>query len=121
MTFMIVDDNAQMRRLIRSFLPEGHQVVECADGAEALAGYQKHPPDWVTMDIKMPVMDGITATSRILASFPQARIVMVTEFTNDGLREAAREAGARHYVLKEDLSPLGSLICERANFENSED
>ena len=115
MTFMIVDDNAQMRRLIRSFLPEGHRIVECVDGAEAIAGYQSHRPDWVTMDLKMPVVDGIAATAQIKAAFPQARIIMVTEFTNDGLREAARKAGARDYVLKEDLSPLGPLMSEPLN------
>jgi DNA-binding NarL/FixJ family response regulator len=66
------------------------------------------------MDIRMPLVDGIAATARIMASFPLARIIMVTEFTNDGLREAARKAGAEHYVLKEDLSPLRQLICEPA-------
>jgi len=115
MTFMIVDDNSQMRRLIRNFLPEGHRIVECADGAEAIARYQKLQPDWVTMDIKMPAVDGITATAQIKASFPHARIIIVTEFTNDGLREAARKAGARDYILKEDLSPLGPLISGPAH------
>ena len=115
MIFMIVDDNAQMRRLIRSFLPQGHQIVECADGAEAVAGYQKYRPDWVTMDIKMPLLDGIAATARIKAAFSQARIIIVTEFTNDGLREAARKAGARDYILKEDLSPLGLLMSQPVN------
>ena len=57
----------------------------------------------------------IAATAQIKAAFPQARIIMVTEFTNDGLREAARKAGARDYVLKEDLSPLGPLMSEPLN------
>src|SRR6266550_3368365 len=99
MIFMIVDDNAEMRRLIRNFLPDGHEIVECLDGAEAVEKYGNRQPDWVTMDIRMPVMDGIAATNRITASFPRARVIMVTEFTNDGLREAARKAGALDYVL----------------------
>jgi len=115
MIFMIVDDNAEMRRLIRNFLPDVHNIVECEDGAEAIANYERHQPDWVTMDIRMPVLDGIAATARILASFPKARIIMVTEFTNDELREAAHKAGARGYVLKEDLSPLRQLICQSAS------
>src|SRR5690349_17988376 len=106
MTFMIVDDNAEMRRLIRNFLPEGHQIIECQDGVEAVGTYERRQPDWVTMDIRMPLMDGIAATAQIRASFPRARIIMVTEFTSDGLREAALQAGAEHYLLKEDLSPL---------------
>ena len=67
------------------------------------------------MDIRMPVVDGVAATARIIASFPQARIIMVTEFTNGGLREAARKAGALDYVLKDDLSPLRQLISETHN------
>ena len=114
MIFMIVDDNGEMRRLIRNFLPDGHEVVECADGAEAIANYQSRQPDWVTMDIRMPFLDGIAATARIIASFPRAKIIMVTEFTDDDLREAARKAGALDYVLKEDLSPLRQLIYEAA-------
>ena len=112
--FMIVDDNAEMRRLIRNFLPDGHEIVECQDGAEAVEKYANRQPDWVTMDIRMPLMDGIAATALIMASFPRARIIMVTEFGNDGLRETARNAGARHYLLKEDLSPLRQLISDPA-------
>ena len=112
MLLMIVDDNSEMRRLIRNFLPAGHQVIECRDGAEAVAAYGNRQPDWVTMDIRMPLMDGITATARIRASFPRARIIMVTEFTNAELRETALKAGAEHYLLKEDLSPLRQLISE---------
>jgi CheY-like chemotaxis protein len=115
MIIMIVDDNAEMRRLIRNFLPEGHEIVECANGAEAVVNYETRRPDWVTMDIRMPLLDGINATSRIRASFPQARIIMVTEFTNDDLREAARKAGAVDYVLKDDLSQLRQLIAETHN------
>ena len=89
---MIVDDNAEMRRLIRNFLPVGHQIIECQDGAEAVAAYGSRQPDWVTMDIRMPLMDGIAATIQIRASFPRARIIIVTEFANDGLREAALKA-----------------------------
>jgi DNA-binding NarL/FixJ family response regulator len=62
------------------------------------------------MDIRMPRMDGLAATRQILGSHPLAKIVIVTDYDDDALREAAREAGACGYVLKLDLLELAPLI-----------
>lgn len=111
MKVMIVEDNPQMRRLIKSVVADlAEGIAECSDGAEALAAYRQHSPDWVLMDVEMPVMDGIAATRQIIADFPHAKIVIVTKHEHEKLRATATEAGACAYVLKEDLFALRALI-----------
>ena len=108
---LIVDDNAEMRQLVKSIVKKVSDVVfECEDGAEALAAYTTFRPDWVLMDWEMKRVDGLTATRRIRAEFPDARILFVTQYDNRELRHAAREAGACGYVLKENLLELRQLL-----------
>ena len=71
----------------------------------------KHTPDWVLMDWEMRT-DGLTATRRIIKAHPQARILIVTKHDDDKLRNAAIEAGARGFVLKDDLLALGAFLQE---------
>ena len=112
---LIVDDNEAVRGLIkRLVLPYGAQVCECADGSEAPAVFEEQSPDLVLMDIRMKNVDGITATRRIRSAHPEARIVMVTDFDDDALRDAARRAGASGYLLKDNLLDLFRLF-EPAN------
>jgi len=111
MKILIVDDNLAVREMIRSFLPEAFdQVCECADGADALACYRSFRPDWVLMDWDMKGLNGLAATREILVEFPEARIVFVTQHEDPELRIAADEAGAKGFVLKDDLSALRSLL-----------
>lgn len=108
---LIVDDNAVMRRLLRSLLSE--QIVEiheCADGSQALAAYRQFRPDWVLMDIEMPELDGLTATRQLLSEFPAARVVIVTQYDGATFRAAARSAGACEVISKENLLELRTLI-----------
>lgn len=114
MNLLIVEDNDQMRRMIVKLVRGlAEQTYECSDGAEALSAYTLHRPDWVLMDVKMKEMDGISATRQIKASYPEANIVIVTDYDDADLREAARKAGACEYVTKENLLDvrrvLGSL------------
>jgi len=111
MTILIVEDSEAMRRLIRKVICAlTDQCYECSDGREALATYAQHRPDWVLMDIEMKTMDGITATKQIRADFPEAKIVIVTNYDDPDLREAARAAGACGYVLKENLIEARRLL-----------
>lgn len=111
MNFLIVEDNAQMRRMIKSFVSEfADEMHECADGAEAFALYAAHLPDWVLMDIRMCEMDGITATRQIKAAFPDANIMIVTDYDDSDLRRSAHLAGAREYVLKENLFDMHRIL-----------
>lgn len=107
MRLMIVEDNAQMRRLIKSVIGDlAETVCECCDGDDALAAYARHLPDWVLMDIRMGRVDGLTASRQIKASYPQANICFVTDYGDAKTREAARLAGARGFVSKENLFDL---------------
>jgi CheY-like chemotaxis protein len=112
MILLIVDDNEQMRRLICGVVGDmAEAITECGDGALALAAYAEQRPDWVLMDIRMPEMDGITATRGIKASYPEARVCIVTDYEDLELRQAAREAGAEGYVIKEDLLMLRQVLA----------
>jgi CheY-like chemotaxis protein len=111
MTILIVDDNAGVRRLLKRVVAEiGAAVVECNDGADALAAYIEHRPDIVLMDVRMPLVDGLTATRKIRKHDPLARVVIVTDYDEDELRTLATDAGAFAYVVKQDLTRLVELI-----------
>jgi CheY-like chemotaxis protein len=108
---LIVDDNATVRRLIRSIvLPFASEIYECTDGADSFSTYQAHRPDVVLMDIRMNDVDGIEATKHIKAADPKARIVIVTDYDDDVLRQAAMRAGACGYALKDNLLDLVRLL-----------
>ncbi|MGH9845623.1 MAG: response regulator transcription factor [Blastocatellia bacterium] len=111
MKLLIVEDNLPIRRLIRRLVGDlADEIGECGDGVEAEALYAELLPDWVLMDIEMPRVNGIAATRRIKAAFPEARIVIVTNYDDAALRAAALAAGACGYVLKENLLELRQLL-----------
>ena len=110
---MIVEDNKQMRETIRKFVSKiqpGNEFIECSNGREAVEAYARHHPSLVLMDIQMKEMDGLRATAAIRRSFPDARIVIVTNFNDPDSREAAREAGVSGYVLKENLAEIRNFM-----------
>ena len=114
MRLLIVDDHAAMRRLLGRVVGDLFSAVaECDDGAEALAAYERHRPDWVLMDIEMSRTDGLTATRDIMRAFPDARVVIVSKHDDEQLRAAARTAGACGYVLKENLIAVRELLDKR--------
>jgi CheY-like chemotaxis protein len=111
MKVLIVEDSEPMRRMIKTFIGDlVEDTVECSDGSEALAAYREHQPDLVLMDLKMAGMDGLAATKQIMECFPEARIVIVSQWEDKALREAARSAGAEAYVGKTDLLPLRGIL-----------
>jgi two-component system NarL family response regulator len=87
------------------------ETFECGDGGEALTAYRQHQPDVVLMDLKMVKMDGLDATRQIKEFFPQARIVIVSQWEDAPLHEAALSAGAEAYVSKSDLLPLRRILA----------
>lgn len=113
MMLLLVDDNPEFRRVLRKFLDEDlHEIHERANGAEAVDAFDEYLPDWVLMDLEMPVMDGLAATQTILATHPKARIVIVTQHDDDHLRTAARKAGAHAYLVKDDLLGLRAILAK---------
>ncbi len=113
MKVLIVDDSARFRLLIRSSLAElNAEFAECSDGDEAASFYAQCRPDITLMDIRMPRMNGLRATREIKAQNQDAKIIILTTLDEDTLRQAAREAGASAYALKDDLKGLMQLILE---------
>jgi CheY-like chemotaxis protein len=107
MKVLLADDNPAMRQVIRRILHGlATEVRECGNGAEACALYAAHHPDWALMDVEMPEVNGLVATERIRADFPDARILIVTNYDDASLRAAAARAGACGYVLKDNLLEL---------------
>ena len=99
---LIVDDSPIISRKLTMMVELlGYKVVKtAATGTEAITAYRACRPDVVTMDITMPDMDGIEATRRIMAEFPDAKIVMVTSHGQEKMVLDALKAGAKGYVLK---------------------
>jgi DNA-binding NarL/FixJ family response regulator len=104
---LIADDQALVRAGFRMVLDaeDGIDVVgDAADGAEAVAQARRLRPDVVLMDVRMPEMDGIEATRRLLATDPASRVVMLTTFDLDEYVYEALRAGASGFLLK-DVPP----------------
>ncbi len=99
---VVVDDSPNISRKICMMMEMlGYRVVKTAEnGWEAIAAYRECRPDLVTMDITMPVMDGIQATRYIKREFPDANIIMVTSHGQERMVLDALKAGAKGYVLK---------------------
>ena len=98
---MVVDDAMFMRtKASRLLSQEGYEIVEAADGSEAVRKYQAEKPDLVLMDITMPVMDGIEALKAIKSHDDGAKVIMVTALGQRSMVLEAIRAGARDFVVK---------------------
>jgi len=108
---LIADDHAAFRGLLHSVLGKfGVEILECRSGQEALERYADFAPDWVLMDLEMPCVDGISATEQIIATSPQARVLILTQHDDEDARQAAREAGARWFLPKDKLQQLPAIL-----------
>jgi DNA-binding NarL/FixJ family response regulator len=109
---LVADDQSMIRAGFRMLLKdeEGIEVVaEAEDGAEAIEKAARFDPNVVLMDIRMPKLDGLEATRRILAADPAARVLILTTFDLDEYIYEALRAGASGFVLKDD--PPEQLIA----------
>lgn len=119
---LIVDDNRKTREMIRSVIEDlDNDFCECEDGSQALDAYKECHPDWVLMDIAMRGMNGLDATRQIIASYPEAKVAIVTSYDDKSLRLAAREAGASSYFIKENLFELRGLFTAKNLATNTTD
>jgi DNA-binding NarL/FixJ family response regulator len=103
-TLLIADDQALVRVGLRKILenePELAVVGEAVDGENAVAEATRSRPDIVLMDIRMPVLDGIEATRRIVNAQPTTRVLILTTFGLDGYVFDALRAGASGFMLKD--------------------
>lgn len=115
-TVLIVDDQPLQRygfHLLLDSVPETDVVGEAAHGAEAVRKTAELRPDVVLMDVRMPGMDGIEATRRIVAAGGRSRVLVLTTFDLDEYVHAAIRAGASGFLLK-DARPEELLAGIRA-------
>ena len=102
---LVVDDQSMVRagfRLLLADEPDIEVVAEASNGREAVAHAARLHPDVILMDIRMPELDGLEATRRILATDTDARVLVLTTFDLDDYVFEALRAGASGFVLKDD-------------------
>jgi DNA-binding NarL/FixJ family response regulator len=108
---LLVDDQPLIRaglRMLCDAEPDLEVVGEAGDGREAITLAERLAPDVVVMDLRMPGVDGISATSRILASRPAIRVLVLTTFGDDDHLYPALTAGACGFLLKD--APPADLL-----------
>ncbi|GGJ04863.1 response regulator [Halobellus salinus] len=103
---LVVDDSAFMRNLLKQLLEDDHEVVgEAENGVEAVELYHELNPDVVTMDVVMPIRDGIEATAEIKGDDPDASVIMCTSVGQEEKMREAVAAGADGYITKPFQKP----------------
>jgi two-component system, chemotaxis family, chemotaxis protein CheY len=113
-TGMIVDDAAVMRIRLRDLLETRYKVVaEAANGREALDLYESYRPDFVTLDITMPQLNGIEALELIMRAFPEAKVVIVSAVGQKQMVFQAIGKGAKDFIIKPFESQRVLLAIDR--------
>jgi DNA-binding NarL/FixJ family response regulator len=109
---LLADDQPLVREGFRRVLSraEGLEIVaEASDGSAAIEAARRHRPDVIVMDVRMPVLDGLAATERIVADDPHVRVLVLTTFDLDEYVFRALRAGASGFLLKD--TPLDELVA----------
>ena len=115
---LLADDEAILRLDLREMLQDaGHEVVgEAANGEEAVKLARELQPDFIIMDVKMPIMDGITA-SKIIAEENIAPVLLLTAYSQQDIVDKATDAGVIAYLVKpireEQLFPAMEVVVKR--------
>ena len=117
---LIVDDSSTVRRSIERhifFSDRVTKIYQAANGREAMELFERYLPEFVTMDLTMPEMDGLTCISKMMALKPDTRLMVISALGDAETAIEAVERGANEYVVKpfsaEDLNlALANLIAE---------
>lgn len=108
---MIVDDHASTREVIRKFLTmPGVTFQECASGEEAVVCAREFKPNWVTMDIQLPGLNGFESTAAIKQAHPETRVLIVSAYNERHFHEMARSCGATGFIVKENILALRLML-----------
>ena len=98
---LIVDDAAIMRMRLRDIIEPEHEVVaEAGDGEKALRAYSDTKPDFVTLDITMPKLNGLEALERLMKAHPDAKVLIVSAVGQKQLVFQALGLGAKDFIVK---------------------
>ncbi len=124
---LVVDDSLIMRKKLKMILKNGGHVVvsDAANGISAIEEYEKWKPDLVTMDITMPVLDGVSAVKKIISLYPDAKIIMISAINQQNSVFEAIESGAKHYIVKpinneKVLNTIKEVLSAEKNENNEE-
>lgn len=109
MKIVIVDDDVLVSGALKTILEANEEILIAAtgtDGGDAVRLYREHRPDILLMDIRMKNMSGLEATAEIRKDFPEAKILLLTTFSDDEYIVRALQLGAKGYLLKQDYASL---------------
>jgi len=116
-TGLIVDDAAVMRIRLRDILENRYKVVaEASNGQEALDMYESYRPDFVTLDITMPQLNGLEALSKLIEAYPDAKVVIVSAVGQKQMVFKAIRNGAKDFIIK-PFEPARVLMAIDRLFE----
>lgn len=114
MTILLVDDNSKFRaflkKMLLAFVNDLEYIYECDDGESAVSMYHTLKPDWVLMDIKLPTIDGLEATRIIRENYPNAKVIILTQYNDVEYREVAAKFGACNFFLKENVELIHKIL-----------
>ncbi|MCQ2521045.1 MAG: response regulator transcription factor [Lachnospiraceae bacterium] len=113
MKIIIVDDDKLVSLSLKTILetdPEIEVLATGSNGNEAITLYEKHHPDILLMDIRMEEMDGLSAAKEILSKYPEAKILLLTTFSDDEYIVNAISLGAKGYLLKQDFDSIAPAL-----------
>jgi two-component system chemotaxis response regulator CheY len=100
-TVMVVDDSQFIRmRIVKLLTQNGYQVVEAANGDEAVQTYEQAKPDAVVMDVAMEHKNGLVALTEIIRADPKAKVIMLTALGQQAIILRALQAGAKEFLVK---------------------
>ena len=99
---LIVDDSSTVRRSIERHILSDRvtEIYQAANGREAMELFERHRPEFVTMDLTMPEMDGLTCISKMMALKPDTRLMVISALGDAETAIEAVERGANEYVVK---------------------
>jgi CheY-like chemotaxis protein len=111
-TVLVVDDNAAIRKaLATEFLSDGFKTcVEAENGKEGIEVAKRARPDIITLDLSMPVMNGLEAAPQLRKLFPKTPIILFTLYADSLLKADASKAGVNLVLLKTE--PLSNLVAK---------
>jgi two-component system, chemotaxis family, chemotaxis protein CheY len=113
-TGMIVDDAAVMRIRLRDILESRYKVVaEASNGQEALELYDEYHPDFVTLDITMPQLNGIETLEQLIGAHPEAKVIIVSAVGQKRMVFQAISKGARDFIIKPFEPPRVLMAIDR--------
>jgi two-component system chemotaxis response regulator CheY len=117
LNILIADDSLILRKTLTKNLEDmGHKVIaQAKSGKEAISLYLEHKPDLVTMDITMPIMNGIDALKGIMQEDKNAKVIMITSHGEERLVMDAISSGAKGYILKPITTQNLTEAIKKAN------